>query len=330
MSEIHSFLKEARLFPPPPAFSDQAHVKSLEEYREIYARSINDPEGFWAEQAETLTWQEKWHTVLDWKVPFAKWFVGGKLNLSENCLDRHASTWRKNKAAIIWEGEPGEVRVVTYGELLREVCKFANVLKSLGVEKGDRVGIYLPMIPEAAVAMLACARIGAVHSVVFGGFSAEAVSDRMNDAEAKLIVTADGACRRGNIVHLEGQRGRGVQVDTQRREGRGGSSHRRDHRNGGRSRCLVPRGDGHGVGELPARAPGLRTSSLHSLYLRHHRKAEGGSALDRGLSASVSHDLEVRFRPQGRRHLLLHGRRGLGHRSQLRGLRAARERRDVA
>ena len=203
MSEIHSFLKEARLFPPPPAFSDQAHVKSLEEYREIYARSIKDPEGFWAEQAETLTWQEKWHTVLDWKVPFAKWFVGGKLNLSENCLDRHASTWRKNKAAIIWEGEPGEVRVVTYGELLRDVCKFANVLKSLGVSKGDRVGIYLPMIPEAAVAMLACARIGAVHSVVFGGFSAEAVSDRMNDAEAKLIVTADGACRRGNIVHLK-------------------------------------------------------------------------------------------------------------------------------
>ncbi|MEO8499913.1 MAG: acetate--CoA ligase [Vicinamibacteria bacterium] len=203
MSEIHSLLKEARLFPPPPAFSDKAHVKHLEEYRSLYARSIEDPEGFWAEQAETLTWQEKWHTVLDWKVPFAQWFVGGKINLSENCLDRHASTWRKNKAAIIWEGEPGETRVVTYGELLREVCKFANVLKALGVHKGDRVGIYLPMIPEAAVAMLACARIGAVHSVVFGGFSAEAVSDRMNDAEAKLVVTADGACRRGSIVHLK-------------------------------------------------------------------------------------------------------------------------------
>jgi acetyl-CoA synthetase len=203
MSEIHTFLKEARLFPPPPAFSDRAHIKHLDEYRALYARSINDPEGFWAEQAETLAWQEKWHTVLDWKVPFAQWFVGGRINLSENCLDRHASTWRKNKAAIIWEGEPGETRVVTYGELLREVCKFANVLKSLGVHKGDRVGIYLPMIPEAAVAMLACARIGAVHSVVFGGFSAEAVSDRMNDAEARLIVTADGACRRGSIVHLK-------------------------------------------------------------------------------------------------------------------------------
>ncbi len=203
MSEIHTLLKEARLFPPPPAFSDKAHVKHLEEYREIYARSIHDPEGFWAEQAETLTWQEKWHTVLDWKPPFAQWFVGGRINLSENCLDRHASTWRRNKAAIIWEGEPGETRVVTYGELLREVCKFANVLKSLGVSRGDVVGIYLPMIPEAAVAMLACARIGAIHSVVFGGFSAEAVSDRMNDAEAKVIVTADGACRRGNIVHLK-------------------------------------------------------------------------------------------------------------------------------
>ncbi len=203
MSEIHTFLKESRLFPPPPAFSDKAHIKSLAEYRALYSRSINDPEGFWAEQAETLTWQERWHTVLDWKAPFAQWFVGGKINLSENCLDRHASTWRRNKAAIIWEGEPGETRVLTYGQLLMDVCKFANVLKTLGVRKGDRVGIYLPMIPEAAVAMLACARIGAVHSVVFGGFSAEAVSDRMNDAEASVIVTADGACRRGSIVHLK-------------------------------------------------------------------------------------------------------------------------------
>jgi acetyl-CoA synthetase len=203
MSEIHSFLKEARVFEPSKAFSDGAHIKSLAEYRALYERSIRDPEAFWGEQAESLLWQEKWRTVLDWRVPFAQWFVGGKINLSENCLDRHAKTWRKNKAALIWEGEPGEVRVVTYGELLREVCRFANVLKSVGVAKGDRVGIYLPMIPEAAVAMLACARIGAVHSVVFGGFSAEAVRDRMNDAEAKLIVTADGSYRRGNLVPLK-------------------------------------------------------------------------------------------------------------------------------
>jgi acetyl-CoA synthetase len=141
--------------------------------------------------------------VLEWKAPFAKWFVGGQLNVSENCLDRHVTTWRKNKAAIIWEGEPGETRTLTYQELLREVCRFANVLRGLGVEKGDRVGIYMPMIPEAAVTMLACARIGATHSVVFGGFSSEAVRDRMNDAEAKVIVTADGAYRRGTIVHLK-------------------------------------------------------------------------------------------------------------------------------
>ena len=203
MSEIHSFLREARLFPPPAAFSRAAEVKNLDEYRGLYRRSIDDPEGFWAEQAESLVWQERWHTVLEWKPPFAKWFTGGKLNLSENCLDRHATTWRKNKAAIIWEGEPGDTRVLTYGELLREVCRFSNVLKSLGVAPGDRVGIYLPMIPEAAIAMLACARIGATHSVVFGGFSAEAVRDRMNDAEAKVVVTADGGFRRGSVVPLK-------------------------------------------------------------------------------------------------------------------------------
>ena len=203
MSEIESILKEGRVFPPSAAFSEKAHVQSLEEYRALYDRSINSPDAFWAEQAETLVWQKKWDRVLDWQVPFAKWFVGGKLNLSENCLDRHVTTWRKNKAAIIWEGEPGDVRVLTYGELHREVCKFANVLKSLGVMAGDRVGIYLPMIPEAAVSMLACARIGAIHSVVFGGFSAEAVRDRMNDAEAKVIITADGGYRRGAVVPLK-------------------------------------------------------------------------------------------------------------------------------
>jgi acetyl-CoA synthetase len=200
---IETALKEARVFPPPPAFAQAAHVKSLAEYRELYARSLSDPDGFWAEQAETLRWSKKWDRVLEWTPPFAKWFTGGTLNLSENCLDRHVETWRKNKAAILWEGEPGETRTLTYQELLRETCKFANVLKGLGVTKGDRVGIYMPMIPEAAVAMLACARIGATHTVVFGGFSAEAVRDRMNDAEAKVIVTADGGYRRGAIVPLK-------------------------------------------------------------------------------------------------------------------------------
>src|SRR5688572_12522510 len=175
----------------------------MDDYRALYERSVSDPEGFWAEQAHTLKWSRQWDTVLEWKPPFAKWFLGGQLNVSENCLDRHVATWRKNKAAIIWEGEPGDTRTLTYQELLREVCRFANVLLGLGVKKGDRVGIYMPMIPEAAMAMLACARIGATHSVVFGGFSSEALRDRMNDAEAKLIVTADGAYRRGQVVHLK-------------------------------------------------------------------------------------------------------------------------------
>jgi acetyl-CoA synthetase len=201
--EIQSVLKENRVFAPPEGFRSQAHIKSLDEYRALYEKSVRDPEGFWAEQAQALLWRKRWDKVLDWAPPFAKWFVGGELNLSENCLDRHVATWRKNKAAIIWEGEPGEIRTLTYQQLLVEVCRFANALKGLGVQKGDRVGIYLPMIPEAAVAMLACARIGATHSVVFGGFSAEALSDRMNDAQANVVITADGGYRRGNVVPLK-------------------------------------------------------------------------------------------------------------------------------
>ncbi|HEY3121556.1 MAG TPA: acetate--CoA ligase [Vicinamibacteria bacterium] len=201
--DIDTTLKEARVFPPPPAFQKAAHLKSLEDYRTIYRRSVEDPESFWAEQAGVLRWSRKWERVREWKAPDAKWFVGGRLNIADNCLDRHVETWRKNKAAIVWEGEPGETRTLTYQQLLREVCRFSNVLRRLGVKKGDRVGIYMPMIPEAAVAMLACARIGATHSVVFGGFSSEALRDRMNDAEAKVIVTADGGYRRGAVVPLK-------------------------------------------------------------------------------------------------------------------------------
>ncbi len=201
--DIESVLKESRVFPPAAEFSRQAHIKSLDEYRSLYRRSIEQPEEFWGEQAEALVWRRRWQSVLDWKAPWAKWFVGGTLNLTESCLDRHVRTWRKNKAAIIWEGEPGDIRVLTYQQLLAEVSKFANVLRSLGVETGDRVGIYMPMIPETAVAMLACARLGATHSVVFGGFSAEALRDRMNDAQAKVVVTADGGWRRGSVVALK-------------------------------------------------------------------------------------------------------------------------------
>lgn len=203
---IESILQEKRLFNPPASFSQTAQIKSLEEYKQIYDRAKANPEQFWAELAEQeLHWFEKWHTVLDWQPPFAKWFVGGKLNITYNCLDRHLKTWRRNKAALIWEGEPGDSRTLTYAQLHREVCQFANVMKQLGVKKGDLVGIYMPMIPEAAIAMLACARIGAPHTVVFGGFSSEALRDRLIDGNVKLVVTADGGWRKDAIVPLKDQ-----------------------------------------------------------------------------------------------------------------------------
>lgn len=201
---IESILQEQRLFQPPADLAAQAEIKSAEEYEQLYAKAEADPQAFWAELAEKeLDWFEKWDTVLDWQPPFAKWFVGGKLNITYNCLDRHLKTWRRNKAALIWEGEPGDSRTLTYAQLHREVCQTANVLKQLGVGKGDRVGIYMPMVPEAAIAMLACARIGAPHTVVFGGFSAEALKDRLNDAEAKLVITADGGFRKDKAVPLK-------------------------------------------------------------------------------------------------------------------------------
>jgi acetyl-CoA synthetase len=200
VSDIESLLKEKRRFKPSAEFAKRANwnKKTVAAYRKLGARS---PEQFWAKMArEHVSWFSPWKKVLDWKPPFAKWFVGAKTNVSYNCLDRHLEgehAWRRNKAAIIWEGEPGDTRTLSYGELHREVCKFANVLKSLGVAKGDRVALYMPMVPELAIAMLACTRIGAPHSIVFGGFSAEALRDRIKDAGAKLVVTADGGYRRG-------------------------------------------------------------------------------------------------------------------------------------
>ncbi|PSF36230.1 acetate--CoA ligase [Aphanothece hegewaldii CCALA 016] len=206
-STIESVLHEERVFNPPSEFSSYAHIKSLDEYEQLYEKAKADPVAFWAELAEQeLEWFQKWDTVLDWNdPPFAKWFVGGKINICYNCLDRHLTTWRRNKAALIWEGEPGDTRTLTYAQLHREVCQFANAMKQLGVKKGDRVGIYMPMIPEAAIAMLACARIGAVHGVVFGGFSAEALKERLGDAEATLVITADGGFRKDKVVALKEQ-----------------------------------------------------------------------------------------------------------------------------
>src|SRR3989440_1295151 len=202
-TNIESHLIEKRVFKPAKDFAKQARVKSLAQYRKMYRESIRRPDTFWVREAKELTWRKPWKKVLDWKAPFAKWFVGGQLNLSENCLDRHLDGSRRNKAAIIWEGEPGEKRTLTYQQLHREVCRFANVLKRNKIRKGDRVIIYLPTIPEAAIAMLACARIGAVHSVVFGGFSADSIRDRIEDSGAIALITADGSYRRGAIVPLK-------------------------------------------------------------------------------------------------------------------------------
>ncbi|HMG41231.1 MAG TPA: acetate--CoA ligase [Acidimicrobiales bacterium] len=191
---IEDFLVEDRTFPPSATFKKDALVVDAE----IYDEAEQDWQGFWAQQAANLlSWDQDWHTILEWDLPFAKWFVGGKLNVSFNALDRHVAAGRGDKVAYHWEGEPGDTRTITYAELLAEVQRFANVLKGLGVERGDRVAIYMPMVPELPVAMLACARIGAAHSVVFGGFSADALSDRINDAECKVLVTADGGFRRG-------------------------------------------------------------------------------------------------------------------------------------
>ena len=197
--EIEALLNEERSFPPAEAFTANAVINDPG----VYARAAKDPEAFWAGFAKELDWIAPWSKVLDWNPPDAKWFVDGKINVSANCLDRHARSWRRNKAAFIWEGEPGDRRTLTYFDLYRQVCQFANVLKSLGVTKGDRVALYLPLVPELAIAMLACARIGAVHSVVFGGFSAESLRDRINDSACKVLVTADGGYRRGGIVPLK-------------------------------------------------------------------------------------------------------------------------------
>ncbi len=205
--KITSLLSEGRVFEPPQDGRDAAFIKSMDEYHALYKRSMEDPEGFWAERAEELvTWDKKWDKVLEWDFtkPEIKWFQGGKLNMSYNCLDRHLTNGRRNKAAIIWQGEPEEdVKVYTYQMLHTEVCRFANVLKKKGVKKGDRVSIYLPMVPELAIALLACARIGAMHSVVFAGFSAIALQSRIQDCEAKVLVTADAVLRAGKTIPLK-------------------------------------------------------------------------------------------------------------------------------
>ncbi|MBR44222.1 MAG: acetate--CoA ligase [Gemmatimonadetes bacterium] len=199
VGELDALLQEDRRFRPPATFVDQANIND----QDIYDSAASDPEGYWSKWAAELDWFEPWQRVLKWSPPHAEWFMGGRINVSYNCLDRHVEDGRGDRTALIWEGEPGDARTFTYAELHGEVSRFANVLRGLGVEKGDRVTIYLPMIPEAAIAMLACTRIGAIHSVVFGGFSPDSLADRNNDAESKLLITADGGWRRGSVVPLK-------------------------------------------------------------------------------------------------------------------------------
>ncbi len=203
---ITSMMEEKRVFPPSKEFSAKAHIKSLNEYKKIYEKSVKDPDGFWGEQAQNVEWFKKWDKVLDYSFGdnlYIKWFQGGKINVTVNCLDRHLKGPRKDKVALIWEGEPGDSRKYTYAQLYQEVCKFANVLKKKGVKKGDRVTIYMPMIPELPIALLACARIGAIHSIVFGGFSADALKDRILDANAIMLITTDASYRSGKVIGLK-------------------------------------------------------------------------------------------------------------------------------
>jgi acetyl-CoA synthetase len=226
MSEIDALLTETRKFKPPAEFKKNAVARDPG----IYTRAARNPNGFWEQQAKALHWFKKWKKVLQWKPPHAKWFIGGKINVSYNCIDRHIGGALRNKAALVWEGEPGDRRTLSYWDRYVEVQKFANVMKSLGVKRGDRVAIYLPMIPEAAIAMLACTRIGAIHSVVFGGFSPESLRDRINDSECKLLITADGGYRRGQVVPLKRNSDKALEetpsiknvIVVQRRPGAGG------------------------------------------------------------------------------------------------------------
>jgi acetyl-CoA synthetase len=207
-TSIESSMQESRVFPPPADFAAKATIGSRQQYDAMYKRSLDDPDGFWGDIAAELHWFRKWTGVLEWKLPYAKWFVGGKTNMSYNCLDLQIERGRGEKTAVLWEAEPigtggPGIRRLTYRQLRDEVCRFANGLKSLGIKKGDRVTIYMPMVPEAAVAMLACARIGAIHSVIFGGFSSQAIADRVEDAKSEYVITADGGYRRGQIVPLK-------------------------------------------------------------------------------------------------------------------------------
>ena len=325
--DIDSTLRENRVFPPPPEFSAKAYIKSLDEYEALYKQSIDDPEKFWAGVARDLHWFKPWDKVLDWNLPWAKWFVGGKLNLSYNCVDRHALGERAQKTALIWEGEPGEIRRLTYAELHAEVQKFANALKSLGIQKGDRVAIYMGMTPELAIALLACARIGAVHSVIFGGFAANAIADRVDDSGCVAIITQDTSYRRGNEIKLKATVDEAMpacptvkHVVVYKRTG---------------SPVNMVAGRDHWWHDLVAKAapdcPAEPMDSEDPLYILYTSgitgKPKGLLHTTGGYAVQTYLTSQIRLRPARRRRLLVHGRHRLGHRPLLRRLRPAAKRR---
>ncbi len=280
MSEIDALLQEDRSFPPSDSFRRQSQFADPA----IYERAAQDPNGFWSALAGELEWITPWDKVREGDFPDARWFVGGKLNVSANCIDRHIRTARRNKAALIWEGEPGDRRTLTYWDLYRQVSAFANVLKSLGVTRGDRVALYLPLIPELAIAMLACARIGAVHSVVFGGFSAESLRDRINDAQAVLLVTADGGYRRGHIVPLKQMADEALKdtpsirnvVIVQRQSAGAFPIHVKEGRDHWYHRLMQD-----AARRVRARGDGRRGHALHPLHVRHDGQTERHRPHDR-------------------------------------------------
>ncbi len=323
--EIENLLAEARTFPPSAEFMAQANAQA-----DLYAEAEADFEAFWAKRAhERISWFTTFDKVLDWDLPFAKWFVGGELNVTYNCVDRHVERGLGEKVAYHWIGEPGDTRTITYRDLQAEVNRAANALRELGVRKGDRVAIYMPMIPELPVAMLACAKLGAAHTVVFGGFSAEALGDRINDAQAKVLITADGGWRRGKKVGLKHHADEAV-----------ASTPSIEHVivvNRLRDGCHMVEGRDHWWGEhrrpperrLRPGAGRVRAAALPPLHLGHHGQAEGDHPHQRRLSAPDELHPRDRVRRQARRRVLVRRRHRLGDGPQLHRLRAARQRDDL-
>ena len=322
---IEALLKEKRKFPPPKEFAKRANVSKAS----IYKEAARNPVKFWEGWARELYWFKPWKKVLEWKLPDAKWFVGGKINVAYNCLDRHVATARKTKAAIIWEGEPGDSRVLTYWDLYREVSRFAAALKRRGVKKGDRVTIYLPMVPELPIAMLACARIGAPHSVIFGGFAPDAVRDRIHDAESRVLITADGGWRRGAIVPLK------KNVDDALKECPDVDTVVVLKRTG-QEVAMQPGRDiwwDDFVKDAPAQCPAEKLDSEDMLYLLYTSgstgKPKGIVHTTGGYLTGVAATHKAIFDLQGGGRLLVHRRHRLGDRPLVHRLRPARQWRDL-